>query len=163
MITDDLPKLMFGGEYIRPERDSYTYTPPFNVRQSAVQGTFNRQGRDVIGGPASVSCNIKLRNPAILMWWDDFYNFEIYEGAGRFVAELFINGVIQPHVCQIISSVQSNTPGWHGTIQLKLQAIPIIDRCTSISRLMFIRCYGEDSLCFIKQLTNVALNLNNKW
>ena len=83
---DELPELRYGGEMVRPERDSYSYTPPWGVTKSNIEGTLSRLNRRSFGGPANVSCVVQLNSPAKLQWWDDFYNYTIAEGSQRFAS-----------------------------------------------------------------------------
>ncbi|RTA29640.1 hypothetical protein e2701_00053 [Klebsiella phage e270.1] len=161
--TDDLPRLEYGGEMVRPARDNYNYNPPWGATKSDIAGTLSRLGRSAFGGPADVSCTVQLHSPAMLQWWDDFYNLEIAEGTKRFVMELFVNGFIQEHVVQIVSRPAAVTVGWKGSIDLQLQAVPIIDRCAMASRLLITKCQGDHSSCYINDLIELGLSLNNAW
>ncbi|EDK7779768.1 hypothetical protein CKS97_19880 [Salmonella enterica subsp. enterica serovar Java] len=161
--TDDLPRLEYGGEMVLPERDNYSYSPPYGVTRSDISGTLARLGRSSFGGPADVSCTIQLATPAMLQWWDDFYNYAIAEGSKRFVMELFVNGFIQEHVVQIVSRVTANTVGWKGSVDLQLQAVPIIDRCAMASRLLITQCHGNNAACYLNRIIEVGLLLDNAW
>lgn len=162
-MTDDLPRLMYGGEMVLPERDSYSYNPPWGVVKSDIAGTLSRLQRASFGGPANVSCSVQLYSPAMLQWWDDFYNYTIAEGSKRFLMRLFVNGLIQDHVCQIVNQVQSDVVGWKGTVQLQLEAIPVIDRCAMASRIIITQCQGDRALCYLHEIIDVGLLLNNAW
>ncbi|AGF89331.1 hypothetical protein SP069_00255 [Salmonella phage SP069] len=161
--TDDLPRLEYGGEMVRPDRDNYSYVPPYGVTRSDIAGTLSRLGRSSFGGPATVSCTVQLATPAMLQWWDDFYNFAIAEGSKRFVMELLVNGFIQEHVVQIVNRVTANTVGWKGSIDLQLEAVPIIDRCAMASRLLITQCQGNNSACYLKGIIEIGLLLDNAW
>lgn len=162
-MTDDLPRLMFGGEMVRPERDSYNYNAPWGVNASNIDGTLSRLNRRSFGGPANVSCAVQLHSPAMLQWWDDFYNYTLAEGSKRFLMELFVNGFIQEHVVQIVSRTSSDVVGWKGIIQLQLEAIPIIDRCAMASRLLITQCQGDHSACYLNDLIELGLLLDDAW
>lgn len=162
-MNDELPQLMFGGEMVLPERDSYSYNPPWGVVKSNIAGTLSRMQRATFGGPALVSCNIQLHSLAMLQWWDDFYNYTIAEGSKRFLMRLFINGFIQDHVVQIINQPQSTVVGWKGSVELQLEAVPIIDRCAMASRLLITQCQGDYSACYLNDLINLGLLLDGLW
>ncbi len=162
-MSDELPRLMYGAEMVLPERDSYSYIAPWGVVKSDVAGTLSRLQRASFGGPAVVSCTVQLATPAMLQWWDDFYNFTIAEGSKRFLMRLFVNGVIQDHVVQIVSQAQSNVVGWKGSVQLQLEAVPIIDRCAMASRLLITQCQGNNSACYLNDIIDLGLLLNNAW
>ncbi|HFW5086759.1 TPA: hypothetical protein ACIBVD_001799 [Salmonella enterica subsp. enterica serovar Javiana] len=161
--ADDLPRLEYGGEMVLPERDNYSYSPPYGVTRSDISGTLARLGRSSFGGPADVSCTIQLATPAMLQWWDDFYNYAIAEGSKRFVMKLLVNGFIQEHVVQIVSRVTANTVGWKGSVDLQLQAVPIIDRCAMASRLLITQCQGNNAVCYLNGIIEVGLLLDNAW
>lgn len=161
--TDYLPRLEYGAKMVLPERDNYSYNPPWGVTKSDISGTLSRLGRSAFGGPAQVSCTIQLYSPAMLQWWDDFYNLEIAEGSKRFVMQLFVNGLIQEHVVQIVSNPSSSVVGWKGSVDLQLQAVPVIDRCAMASRLLITKCQGDYAACYLKQIIDTGLLLNNAW
>lgn len=160
---DELPELRYGGEMLRPERDSYSYTPPWGITKSNIEGTLSRLNRRSFGGPAMVSCTLILNNPSKLQFWDDFYNITIAEGSKRFVMELFVNGIIQPHVVQIVGTPQINTIGWHGTVNLNLEAVPIVDRCAAITRQIMMPCYGDKTGYVVGQIIELGQMLNGVW
>lgn len=160
---DELPELRYGGEMVRPERDSYSFSEPWGVTKSNIAGTLSRLGRSSFGGPVNLSCTVLLSNPAKLQWWDDFYNYSIAEGSKRFVMELLINGVIQSHVVQIVSAPKVNTIGWHGSVDLTLEAVPIINRCASMSRQVMMPCYGDKTAYMVNQIVEVGLMLDGVW
>ncbi|AXH72114.1 MAG: hypothetical protein [Siphoviridae sp. ctdc_1] len=160
---EELPELRYGGEMVRPERDSYSYTPPWGVTKSNIAGTLSRLGRSSYGGPAMVSCAVLLGNPARLQWWDDFYNYTIAEGSKRFLMELFVNGIIQPHVVQIVATPKVNTIGWHGGVDLTLEAVPVVDRCAAMSRQVMMPCYGDKTAYMVGQIIEVGVILNGVW
>lgn len=160
---NDIPDLRYGGEMIRPQRDNYNYTPPYGIVKSNIEGTLSRLGRSSFGGPAQVSCTIQLNTPSKLQWWDDFYNYTIAEGSKRFNMELFVNGIIQTHVCQIVSTPKINTTGWFGTVDLTLEAVPVIDRCAMASRLLITQCQGDYSSCYLSEIIETGLLLNDAW
>lgn len=158
---DELPELRYGGEMVRPERDSYAYTPPWGVTKSNIEGTLSRLNRRSFGGPANVSCVVQLNSPAKLQWWDDFYNYTIAEGSQRFAMELFVNGIIQIHVVQIVGTPKVTTIGWHGTVELTLEAVPIFDRCAAASRQIMMPCYGDKTAAAVAGIIEVGQLLNN--
>lgn len=158
---DELPELRYGGEMVRPERDSYSYSQPWGVTKSNIAGTLSRLGRSSFGGPAMVTCTVELGNPARLQWWDDFYNYTIAEGSKRFLMEIFVNGVIQLHVVQIVSTPKVTTIGWRGTVDLNLEAVPIVDRCAAGGRQIMMSCYGDKTGYIIGQIIEVGQLLNN--
>lgn len=160
---DELPELRYGGEMVRPERDSYSYTPPWGVTKSDIAGTLSRLGRSSFGGPAVVSCTLELGNPSRLQWWDDFYNYTIAEGSKRFLMELYVNGYIQSHVVQIVSTPKITTIGWRGQVDLNLEAVPIIDRCAAKIRQIIMPCYGDKTSYIIGQIIEVGQMLDGVW
>lgn len=162
---DELPELRYGGEMVRPERDSYSYTPPWGVTKSNIEGTLSRLNRRSFGGPANVSCTVQLNNPSKLQWWDDFYNYTIAEGSQRFAMELFVNGIIQVHVVQIVGTPKVTTIGWFGTVELTLEAVPIIDRCAAQIRQIMMPCYGDKTSLVVNQIIAVGqlLNFGEDW
>lgn len=163
-MADDLVELKYGGQYVLPDRDSYQFNEPYGVRSSNVAGTLDRITRGIIGGPFELTVVIQLKNPAMLIWWDEFYNYSIIEGSKRFKMMLLLNGIIQEHVVQLTSKPLVTTPGWKGSVQLKLQAVPVpSDRCTAISRQIFQQCYGDESKCMTDLITEVGLKLNGAW
>lgn len=162
-MSEELPRLMYGAKMVLPERDSYSYNPPWGVVKSDIAGTLSRLQRASFGGPAIVSCTIQLATPAMLQWWDDFYNYTIAEGSKRFLMRLFVNGLIQDHVVQLVNQLQSDVVGWKGSVQLQLEAIPIIDRCAMASRLIITQCQGDNSACYINGIIETGLLLNNAW
>lgn len=162
---DELPELRYGGEMVRPERDSYSYNQPWGVTTSNIPGTLSRLNRSTFGGPANVSCVVQLNNPSKLQWWDDFYNFTIAEGSQRFAMELFVNGIIQVHVVQIVGRPKVTTIGWHGTVELTLEAVPIFDRCAAESRQIMMPCYGDKTAAVVADIivTGQLLNFGTDW
>ena len=46
--TDDLPRLEYGAKMVLPERDNYSYSPPWGVTKSDVSGTLSRLGRSAL-------------------------------------------------------------------------------------------------------------------
>lgn len=162
---DELPELRYGGEMVRPERDSYSYNPPWGVNASNIPGTLSRLNRATFGGPANVACVVQLNNPAKLQWWDDFYNYTIAEGSQRFAMELFVNGIIQVHVVQIVGRPKVTTIGWHGTVELTLEAVPIFDRCAAMSRQIMMPCYGDKTAAVVADIiaTGELLNFDTDW
>lgn len=164
MADEDLAELKYGGSYVLPDRDSYVFNEPYGVRSSSVAGTLNRISRGIIGGPFSLTVTIQLNSPSMLVWWDDFYNFTITEGSKRFKMMLLLNGIIQEHVVQITAVPQVSTPGWKGTVQLKLQAVPApMDRCAAASRQLIMQCQGDYSACYLQSITDLGLLLNEAW
>lgn len=162
---DELPELRYGGEMVRPERDSYSYNQPWGVTTSNIPGTLSRLNRSTFGGPANVACVVQLNNPAKLQWWDDFYNFTIAEGSQRFTMELFVNGIIQVHVVQIVGRPKVTTIGWHGTVELTLEAVPVFDRCAAMSRQIMMPCYGDKTASFVEEIvtTGTVFNFGTDW
>jgi len=160
---DELPELRYAGEMFLPERDSYSYVPPWGVTKSNIPGTLSRLNRSTFGGPAKVSCTLTLSNPAKLQWWDDFYNYTIAEGSKRFTMNLFINGVIQTHVVQIVELPKVNTIGWHGTVDLSLEAVPVFNRCAAMTRQLIMPCFGDKSASAIQEIIKLGELLNEVW
>lgn len=162
---DELPELRYGGEMVRPERDSYSYNLPWGVNASNIPGTLSRLNRATFGGPANVACVVQLNSPAKLQWWDDFYNYTIAEGSQRFAMELFVNGIIQVHVVQIVGRPKVTTIGWHGTVELALEAVPIFDRCAAMSRQIMMPCYGDKTASFVEEIvtTGTVFNFGTDW
>lgn len=162
---DELPELRYGGEMVRPERDSYSYNPPWGVNVSNIPGTLSRLNRATFGGPANVACVVQLNSPAKLQWWDDFYNYTIAEGSQRFTMELFVNGIIKIHVVQIVGRPKVTTIGWHGTVELALEAVPIFDRCAAMSRQILMPCYGDKTASFVEEIvtTGTVFNFGTDW
>ena len=160
---DELPELRYAGEMFLPERDSYSYVPPWGVTKSNIAGTLSRLGRSTFGGPANVTCTLTLNSPAKLQWWDDFYNYTIAEGSKRFAMDLFVNGVIQTHVVQIVSAPKITTVGWHGTVDLTLEAVPVFNRCAAQSRQIMMPCYGDKTGYIVNQIIDVAEMLDGVW
>lgn len=159
----DLPHLRYAGKMLLPERDSYSYTPPRGVVQSNIGGQLSRLGRANIGGPAMVSCTLFLNDPAMLQWWDAFYNYSIAEGSKRFQMRLFVSGFIRDHVVQLIDTPQVTTAGWYGTVQLSLEAVPINDRCFNQSVLYFYECYGSSTSCMVNDIIETGLFIDGRW
>lgn len=158
-----IPEFKYGGEMLRPERDSYSYTPPWGVNKSNIAGTLSRLNRANFGSPATVTCSVILNNPSMLQFWDDFYEFTLAQGSKRFKMELFVNGVIQAHVCQIVAVPKVKTIGWHGTVSLTLEAVPIVDRCASAIRQEMMQCYGDKTSTVVFGLIEYAESLNGMW
>jgi len=162
-MTDDLPALRYGGRMVRPERDSYSYTPSYGVISARVAGSLSRLGRASYGDPANVSCTYILNNQSMHVWWDDFFNFTISQGSKRFTAELLVNGVIKTHVCQISGVPRLTTNGWFGKVEVSLEVVPVLDRCSSLSRQALMACYGDQSGEIVSQIIDVGLLLNKAW
>lgn len=162
-MSNDLPDFKFGGEFLRPERDSYSFNNPWGVTSSSQAGTLNRMERSVFGGPFELSCSVMFNTRAKLVWWDDFYNYTIAEGSKRFNMEILVNGIIQVHVVQLLSRPTLTTNGWSGTLNLSLQAVPIFDRCTAISRQMLQQCYGDCAKNITDTITEIGKHLNGVW
>jgi len=162
-MADDLPSLTYGGKMLRPERDNYSYTEPYGITKSNIAGSLSRLGRSSYGDPANVSCSYTLNTPMMLQWWSDFYEITISQGSKRFRADLLVNGVIQPHVCQIVGSPRVQTIGWTGSVQLQLEVVPIVDRCAAMSRQAVYACYGDRASVVVNEIINVGLLLNKAW
>lgn len=161
MAAEEIPDLRYGGEMVLPQRDSYSYTPPYGANRSDIAGTLSRLNRATFGGPAEVSCTVQLNSLAKLQWWDDFYNYTIAEGSKRFNMQLFVNGIIQSHVCQIVAVPKVTTSGFFGTVELSLQAVPIFNRCAAMSRQVMMPCYGDKTNSIVTALADLGPLLNN--
>lgn len=162
-MAEELPDFKYGGEFLRPERDSYSFANPWGITSSSQAGTLNRLGRSVFGGPFEVQCSVMFNSPAKLVWWDDFYNYTIAEGSKRFNMELLVNGIIQTHVVQLMARPNLTTNGWSGTLNLSLQAVPIFDRCTAEARQMLQQCYGDCTKFMTDSITDLGKHLNGVW
>lgn len=155
----DLPKLMFGGEMVRPVQDGYAATDPFSGVVTDIKGGFSRVARDAMGGVYDVTATYKFDDVQYL-WWGAFYHTVLKDGAMPFLAELALDTpVIQSYVCQIVARPGNpDNRGFYKEVTLKLQAEPVIDEAYNAALADLLSLYGYDYAEYLdlyNQLANV--------
>ena len=125
--TSDLERFYYAGEYILPERDSYSITAKSGAVYSEVNGGMTKQQLQFLNQPYYVSVTyIALDQFKI----DYINNFLKRNDAQKFVTQLMIeSGHIEEYVVQVVGDTDSSMTGFNGSIPLTLEVEPAIDTC----------------------------------
>lgn len=127
-MTEDLPRLVYGGQMLRPDQAGYTTRDPYGAVVTDIPGGFSRVATDHLAGVYEVSTTYKL-DATQYLWWGAFYHTTLKEGSLPFVAELALDTpIIQEYVCQIVAKPSKPVNiGFYSEVTLTLEAEPIID------------------------------------
>lgn len=162
----DLPQLLYGGTYLRPERDSYSYTNPDGSRRTDVPGGPMRIETDHLGGPFRVNVQYMADSQAKVQWFQLFWLRQTFEGSVPFQCALALESaeIFEDYVVRLVSApVWNQQTGFLGRVsctyevEQKVQDFEFIDTLFGL-----YQEYGDDlapALNELEELTNPVMDL----
>lgn len=149
MTDPDLPQLIFGGEYLRPERNSYRFTNPDGSRRTDVEGGPMLIQTDHLGGPFRVSVEYYCDSAAMASWFQIFWLSTTLEGSIPFQAALALNdsNVYEDYVCRLVGPPQWNRfTGFDGRVSCTLEVEQRLESFEYLDTIAALLAeYGDDT------------------
>jgi len=125
--TSDLERFQYAGEYILPEKGSYSVTAKSGAVYSEVNGGMTKQQLQFFNQPYYVSVTY-FGLDAFKM--DYISNFLKRNDGQKFVTQLMIEkSLLEEYVVQVIGDIDWSNTGFNGSISLTLEVEPSVDTC----------------------------------
>lgn len=167
MATDpDLPQLVYGSKYLRPERDSYQFTNPDGSRRTNIAGGPMRIETDHLGGPFIVTVEYYADTQAMVRWFQLFWLRTTFEGSIPFQCALALQSpeVFEDYVCRLTGAPQWNGfTGFNGRVSCTFEVEPNATDFELDDTLYWLYAeYGDDAaptLDELAELTNPVMDL----
>ncbi|QAY02003.1 hypothetical protein VpaJT1_75 [Vibrio phage VpaJT_1] len=168
MATDpDLPQLYYGGDYLRPERDSYSFTNPDGARRTTTSGGPMRIETDHLGGPFNVSVQYYCPTPQMARWFQLFWLRETFEGSIPFQAALALESpeVFEDYVVRLRGAPQWNQfTGINGRVSVSYEVEQrTADYETEDTQFWFYQEYGDDADDVLNELEKLTNPVMDQW
>lgn len=141
--TSDLDRMMYGGKPVLPEQNSYSVKLPNGTVTSSYSAGLNSQQVQFLNAPYEVSCTYSSLSGMHSAYLQSFFD---RHQAQKFIASMIINGTeLDEFVVQRIGDVQVKKTGYSGSITVKYQVEPAVDRCWEQSLNDWAECAGDDT------------------
>lgn len=166
-LDPDLPQLIYGGNYERPERESYTFTNPDGSRRTETEGGPMLLQQDHLGGPFTVSVEYVADTPMRVAFFQNFYLRQTLEGSIPFQCALALETaeVYTDYVCRFTGApTWNNMTGIHGRISYSLEVErrePDYEYDDTIFWLY--QEYGDDAWFVLNELYILTNPTMNQW
>ncbi|MBB5411909.1 hypothetical protein HDG34_005875 [Paraburkholderia sp. HC6.4b] len=144
---------------IQPIQDSYTLTPTLGSLVTTLPGGMPRVMQQFIRQATPVQFTIVLNSPAMVQWFQNWWEFLLNEGSMPFVCALAINTPAPiNHVAVMTADPQYSVMlGYYAEVVLTVAAEQVlIDRDLALGRLLLWQIYGDDAARFLNILAQFA-------
>lgn len=133
-MADVLPQLKLpSGEWINPDRDSYTVGHRWGVRVADAGSGVPFTSRPRADDPLPISFVIKLDGTDEIQWWARWYYSDTRLGARRFVARLTLPNGVKSCVCQFTQPPeQIDNRGYWLVLRLTVDVIAELPEGTDV-------------------------------
>ena len=167
MATDpNLPQLIYGGKYLRPERDSYSFANPDGSRRTDITGGPMRIDTDHLGGPFTVTVQYYADSPSMADAFQIFWLRTTFEGSIPFQCALALDSpeVFEDYVVRLKSAPQWNGfTGFNGRVSCSYEVEQkLIDYEFIDTKAWLYAEYGDDAATTLNELeilTNPVMDL----
>lgn len=167
MATDpNLPQLIYGGKYLRPERDSYSFANPDGSRRTDITGGPMRIDTDHLGGPFTVTVQYYADSPSMVKWFQLFWLRTTFEGSIPFQCALALESseVFEDYTVRLKSAPRWNGyTGFNGRVALSYEVEQkLIDYELDDTLYWLYAEYGDDAAVTLNELeilTNPVMDL----
>lgn len=162
MATDaNLPQLRYGDEYLRPERDSYTFTNPDGSRRTSTSGGPMFIETDHLGGPFTVSVVYSANTQAKVRFFQMFYLRQTLEGSIPFQCALALESseIFEDYVVRFTEAPVWNTmTGYYGKVScsFEVEQRVVDDYELEDNYFDLMQEYGDDLSPFLNYLEYFA-------
>lgn len=168
MATDpNLPQLLYGGDYLRPERDSYTYSNPDGSRRSNLPGGPMRIETDHLGGPFRVSVQYAADTQAKVRFFQLFWLRQTFEGSIPFQCALALETpeVTDDYVVRLTRAPQWNQmTGIQGRVTCTYEVEQKLEDFETIDQLFLLwQEYGDDLAETLNELEILTNPVMDQW
>lgn len=168
MATDpNLPQLYFGGKYLRPERNSYSFTNPDGSRRTDVPGGPMRIDTDHLGGPFTVTVRYYADSPAMIKWFQLFWLRTTFEGSIPFQCALALESaeVFEDYTVRLKGAPQWNgMTGFNGRVSCSYEVEQkLIDYETEDTLYWILSEYGDEAAATFQELENLTNPVMDLW
>lgn len=162
----ELPQLVYGSEYLLPERDSYSFVMPDGSRRSALEGGPMEIATDHLGGPFTVSVTHNAVTMSRVEFLQKFYLRTTLEGSIPFQCALALDGstIYNDYKVRFAEAPKwsgfrgySGKVTWSLEVEQRLYSAAEYEYMDALQLLMYD--YGDDAplaLSELEQLTNYS-------
>lgn len=159
MIT----KLCFGGQPLLPDRDSYQTGIAYGALNSDLGGGPVRQRANYRNNSVNTTVTYTF-NASELQWFMDVYYVALKEGQLPVEVRLDLTASDLCDKTWYIATIigAPSAPVWTGIyakITVSYNAVPIFDKCVSLSRIDVYQAFGNDTGWLINNFDTVMLPL----
>lgn len=166
-IDPDLPQLVYGGEYVRPERDSYQFSNPDGARRTDIEGGPMRIDTDHLGGPFTVSVAYYADTMSRVKWFQLFWLRTTFEGSIPFQCALALESpeVFEDYVVRLKGAPQWNGfTGFNGRVTCSFEVEQqIVDFELEDTLYWLYAEYGDDAAVTLNELEILTNPVMDKW
>lgn len=126
---DELATLRFEGEYLVPLQAGYTLSGPYGALVTDVTGGMPSIRRNTVNNAQLVTATYDLPNPAMVAWFQMWYQLYTLEGSLPFKAMLSL-GEATPEVYVVVAltaPVYNEFKGYDSTVTFQFAARKVVD------------------------------------
>lgn len=168
MATDpNLPQLIYGGKYLRPERDSYSFANPDGSRRTDITGGPMRIDTDHLGGPFTVTVQYYADSPSMVDAFQIFWLRTTFEGSVPFQCALALDSseVFEEYVVRLKSAPQWNGfTGFNGRVSCSYEVEQkLIDYELIDTKAWLYAEYGDDAAVTLNELETLTNPVMDLW
>lgn len=168
MATDpNLPQLVYGGKYLLPERDSYSFSNPDGSRRTDITGGPMRIDTDHLGGPFVVNVQYFADSQAMVWFFQKFWLNQTFEGSIPFQCALALESpdIAEDYTVRLKSAPQWNGfTGFNGRVSLTYEVEQkLIDYEYDDTLLWILAEYGDDAADTFNQLDILTNDTMDTW
>lgn len=168
MATDpNLPQLYYGSKYLRPERDSYSFTNPDGARRTTTSGGPMRIETDHLGGPFNVQVQYYCPTQAMAHWFQLFWLRTTFGGSIPFQAALALESpeIFEDYIVRLRSAPQWNQfTGFNGRVTVSYEVEQrAADYETSDTLYWLYAEYGDEASAMIDELEKLTNPVMDLW
>lgn len=153
--TDDLERLIYGGDYLLPEKDSFSSTDPSGVVRPDIGVGWQKSQLQYVSALEVMSVTYKALSKGKI----DFIDRFLKRNRGQAFVAMLPNkrNQTEERVCQFIDSpVKFTKTGFNGSVELTLQVEPSDNPCFEAFLDLVDPCWG-DSTCGIANALDGAV------
>lgn len=163
----ELPQLMYGGEYLRPDRNSYQFENPDGARRTPTQGGPMRIDTDHLGGPFVVSVSYFADTPMKVKFFQLFWLRATFGGSIPFQCSLALESaeVFSDYVVRL-----KEAPKWNGFTGYQGRVTCVYEveqRATDYeyddTLFLLYAEYGDDLPEVLNELAELTNPIMDKW
>lgn len=166
-LDPELPQLVYGGEYVRPERDSYQFSNPDGSRRTDVPGGPMRIDTDHLGGPFLVNVSYYADTMSRVKWFQLFWLRTTFEGSLPFQCALALESpeIFEDYTVRLVSAPQWNGfTGFNGRVTCSFEVEQKIVDFELEDTLYFLYAeYGDDADITLNELEILTNPVMDKW
>lgn len=166
-LDPDLPQLVYGGKYLRPERDSYSFTNPDGSRRTSIAGGPMRIDTDHLGGPFQVTVNYYADTQMMVKWFQLLWLRTTFEGSIPFQCALALESpeVFEDYVVRLTGAPKWNGfTGFNGRVALTYEVEQRVADFELDDTLYWLYAeYGDDAAATLNELEILTNPVMDKW